>query len=139
MAVKKLLSNTLHHLPKQRSVDRLRNKWSLLLNYLTEVCTYKPYYLVLFIIGGAQEKAFAEGFGNVASNAVEPVGLASGFLYKVCLVLSIGFIVAGFLKFSERRRNPDIRLSTPIWLLIFGLLLGLLVIVQYYAQLKSNY
>jgi uncharacterized membrane protein YidH (DUF202 family) len=89
------------------------------------------------ILSAVSIKALAANVGQVADNATEPVTLTSGFLLKVCLVLSIGFIFAGILKFIERRRNPDIMLNRPIWLLTFGILLGILVIIQYHAPINS--
>jgi hypothetical protein len=68
-----------------------------------------------------------QGFGGVAENLLEPVGLASDFLGSACLILGGSFLFASIIKYVEHRRSPlMVPISTVIFLLVAGLVLILL-------------
>lgn len=100
--------------------------------------------LVLSILMITQGQADGMSLGDMANWAMGPVnGLGKIFGY-ICLIGGIGMILGSFLQYRAHRENPSqIRLSTPIFLMVVGLVLivlpfiGVLVgykdaLIQYY-------
>ena len=81
--------------------------------------------LFLFPITVFAEKS--AGFGLVAQNMMEPVGLMNDFVNSACFVMGAAFIFSAIVKYIEHRRSPMmITISTVVFLFIAGILLILL-------------
>jgi hypothetical protein len=106
----------------------------------------KKLMIAIFISALLLTKSYADGWslGEMADWAMGPVnGLGKIFGY-ICLIGGIGMILGAFLQYQAHRENPSqIRLSTPVFLLVVGLILlilpfvGMLVgykdaLIQYY-------
>ena len=73
--------------------------------------------------------------GEVSERALMPAEFLVKLAYMACLVIGIGLILASGIQYNQHRNNPlQVRLSQPIYLLIFGLILILIPIV---AQLSK--
>lgn len=68
--------------------------------------------------------------GEVAGNAIVPVGVTATFMENVSLVVFIGFYCGAVFQFIARRNNPEIPMSRIVWFLIFGTLAGIFWYVQ---------
>lgn len=77
------------------------------------------------MVAVAREKS--SGFGLVAKNMMEPVGIMNDFVNSACFVMGIAFLFAALIKYIEHRRSPMmIPISTVIFLAIAGILLVLM-------------
>ena len=82
--------------------------------------------------------------GDMADWVMGPInGLGKVFGY-ICLIGGIGMILGSFLQYKAHRENPSqVRLTTPVFLFIMGVLLILLpfvgVLVGYKADLIPYY
>lgn len=71
--------------------------------------------------------ATAGGFGDVALNVFEPVSVIIQLIRGVSIICGVGLLLGGILRFIEHRRNPmQVRLSTVIFMFIFGV--GLIIV-----------
>lgn len=87
------------------------------------------FFIFLFVskLGFAQYIAKGQGIGQVAQNALEPVGFMSDFVHSACIVLGCSFLFASIIKYFEHRRSPLMPpMSTVVFLLIAGLVFLLL-------------
>lgn len=92
-------------------------------------------FLFIFIIAG-QAMADVITVGDASRWLMGPVnGLGKVFGY-MCLIGGIGMILGAFLQYRAHRENPSqVRLSTPVFLLIVGIIL----IILPYVGLLSGY
>jgi intracellular multiplication protein IcmD len=68
-----------------------------------------------------------EGFGQFADNALGPVQGMGRILSDICLVGGIGMLLGAVLQYKAHRDNPSqVRLTTPIFLLVIGIAMVLL-------------
>lgn len=90
--------------------------------------------LLVFFINTALADAIS--LGDAANWLMGPVnGLGKVFGY-MCLIGGIGMILGAFLQYRAHRENPSqVRLSTPVFLLIVGIIL----IILPYIGLLSGY
>jgi hypothetical protein len=80
------------------------------------------------------------GFGSVANNLLEPIGLLADFVYAACFLIGGSFIFACPIKFIEHRRSPImVPVSTPVFLLIFGAALILTPFASMYSESSVHY
>lgn len=80
-------------------------------------------WCLLFFMSVAVAKD-ATGIGAVAQNMMEPVGLASNFVFTGCYVIGASFIFSSIIKYNEHRRSPlMVSLGTVFFLLFAGIFL----------------
>lgn len=66
----------------------------------------------------------AQGFGDIASNMLEPVGILSDFIGTASIIVGMCAIFAGFFRYMEYRKNPLVSpISTVILLIVIGVIL----------------
>ena len=100
-----------------------------MINYIVKTCIF---FLIPAVAFAKQKPA---GFGLVALNMLEPVGLMNDFVNTACFVLGIGFIFAACIKYFEHRRSPlMVPISTVVFLLIAGGVLMLLPFAYHYTE-----
>lgn len=91
-------------------------------------------------------KSYAGGMsvGDIADWTMGPInGLGKVFGY-ICLIGGIGMILGSFLQYRAHRENPSqVRLSTPVFLFVVGVILAILpfigVLVGYKEALIRYY
>ncbi len=67
----------------------------------------------------------AQNAGAIAANALTPLAYLISFLYRVCYVVAIGFFAGAVVQFKAHRDNPSlVRINQPIFLIIFGIMIG---------------
>ena len=60
--------------------------------------------------------------GQLSENAMGPVAGLGKIMNYICLVAGIGFLLGAIIQYKYHRDNPQqVRLSTPILLLVLGL------------------
>jgi len=67
---------------------------------------------------------FASDFLTVIDNVSGPITLFTQAIYSACYVIGIGFLFGSIVQYRQHRQNPtQVRISTPIFLLIAGIVL----------------
>jgi hypothetical protein len=96
--------------------------------------------IIIVALGGisafAATTTTAVGFGQVAVNIMEPIGLLSDFVNSACFLIGGGFLFAGVIKYVEHRRSP---LMVPISTVVFLFLAGLVLLgLPFLSYLSGN-
>jgi len=88
--------------------------------------------LLVFLIMLSITNTYADSLslGDMADWVMGPVnGLGKVFGY-ICLIGGIGMILGSFLQYKAHRENPSqVRLTTPVFLLVVGIILLLIPFV----------
>ena len=101
--------------------------WQLLFNFQ---------FFLFTLYGSVVNASQPEGFGGVAEELMAPVGLMADFTYSACIVVGASFLFASLIKYIEHRRSPlMVPISTPVFLLIAGLVL---VLMPFLSLLSSS-
>ena len=80
--------------------------------------------------------SIAANIGAAAESALEPVGFLSSFITNMCYVIAVVLIAGSFMQYKRHRDNPtEVRLSTPVMLLLLGLIVGAVPLIP---QFLSN-
>ena len=59
---------------------------------------------------------------QVIENVRAPLSIFAKLIYAVCYILGTLFLVSGLVQYKQHRQNPQqVRISTPIFLVILGL------------------
>lgn len=91
---------------------------------------------ILFLFSFISVSYASNSLGDVANWALGPVNGLGKVLGYMCLIGGIGMILGAFLQYRAHRENPSqVRLSTPVFLLIVGVFL----IILPYVGLISGY
>lgn len=85
-------------------------------------------FLVIFSVSYAYSDALS--LGDMANWMMGPVnGLGKVFGY-ICLIGGIGMILGALLQYKAHRENPSqVRLTTPVFLLVVGVILIILPLI----------
>lgn len=75
------------------------------------------------------------GWGEVASNLMEPVAILSNFVSTASLIVGISCFFAALLKYNQHRKNP---LAAPIGTVILLLIIGIVLILLPFAYLITD-
>lgn len=79
------------------------------------------FYLFLstfFLIMQAQ----ADNIGQVSVNILGPAKGVAHAINAACYIMGVGFLLAALLQYKYHRENPQqVRISTPIFLVLMGL------------------
>jgi hypothetical protein len=79
--------------------------------------------------------SLAANIGAAAESALEPVGFLSSFISNMCYVIAVVLIVGSFMQYKRHRDNPtEVRLSTPVMLLLLGLIIGAIPLLPQYLS-----
>ena len=73
---------------------------------------------------------YAQSLGDVATNILGPLTGASHIVKIICVVAGTGLILGSLMRYKAHRENPiEVRLGTPIAMLIAGLALILISLI----------
>ncbi len=81
-------------------------------------------WLSIWSLGLILSDAMAQqqSLGHIADSLRASTVGAVGIVHAICLVVGIGLLMTAFLKFRERRDNPDeVPLRTPILITLLGI------------------
>lgn len=79
----------------------------------------------------------AQAIGEVAANIYQPVSVIISLVKAVSIICGSGLMLGGILRFFDYRRNPvAVRLSTVVFMFIFG---AALIIVGLIPLHLGNY
>jgi hypothetical protein len=93
-----------------------------------------------FIAQAFADSRHLAGFGGVAQNMMDPVGLFSDFVYTGCIIIGTSFLFASVVKYMEHRRSPlMVPISTVVFLFIAGAVLLLLPFLSYFTSYGTRY
>lgn len=72
----------------------------------------------------AEDALKPTGWGEVASNLMEPVTIVSNFVGTASFVVGVTCIFGAFLRYTQHRKNPLVApMSTIVLLLVIGIVL----------------
>ncbi|HTM63852.1 MAG TPA: hypothetical protein VL360_05065 [Gammaproteobacteria bacterium] len=98
---------------------------------LKSILNYVIFAISLFLQGVASA-ARPTGLGGVANNIMDPVGVASDFIYTGSIVIGGSFVFAAIVKYFDHRRSPlMVPISTVVFLFIAGVVLLMLPLLSY--------
>ena len=79
--------------------------------------------------------AEAATLGDISNNLMGPVTGLARVMHAVCYVAGVGFFIGGLLQYKYHRENPQqVRLSTPIVLVLLGVVFLMIPLVSYLSD-----
>ena len=99
------------------------------------------FLLLLFIsmVAWAQKTTSSASIGDLATSAMEPVGIFTDVIHGTCFIIGGSFLFASIIKFIEHRRSPlMVSFSTVVFLFIAGVVLIVLPIVTGGVQINFS-
>ena len=97
--------------------------------------------LALFLIFSLMSVNYADGavsIGTAADWAMGPINSLGKIFGYMCLIGGVGMVLGAFLQYRAHRDNPSqVRLGTPIFLLIVGLILLILPFIGVISGYKD--
>lgn len=85
---------------------------------------------------GALSDADGVGIGQLASILMVPTAGIAKIMTAMAFVVGVGFLMGSIIQYKYHRENPQqVRLSTPILLLVLGFSL---LALPFFAQLSSS-
>jgi hypothetical protein len=93
---------------------------------------YKVLQIIILSFIPVLVHAGGAGFGNVATNLMDPVSVMADFVHSGCVLIGGAFLFATIVKYIEHRRSPTmVPISTVWFLLIAGIILISLPLISY--------
>jgi Ca2+/H+ antiporter len=80
-------------------------------------------------------QSYALDLGQITDNMMGPIMVIAKIMADVSVAVGVGLLIGSVLQYAAYRRNPSqVRLTTPIFLVIMGIILiAIPFVVHYYS------